>query len=446
MSLRCGCLGKALLSPGIPRCSVAWYGGQKSMDGDEKKRLALKQHESAAAYVHWPYCEKRCSYCNFNKYIPRVVDEAAMGRCLRQEAAYLIQLSQVRRISSVFFGGGTPSLASASTIASVLEAISANAELPVNAEITLEANPMSVGASRLAEFQAAGVNRMSIGVQSLDDTHLKVLGRTHTADQALKTLQEAKLLFPGRTSVDLIFGLPGQTVTSWMQSLKDFLALSDDHVSLYQLTLERGTLLFRQVQDGFLKMPEPEETADMYEVARCILKDAGFRHYEVSNFARNGALSTHNLAYWLGRQYIGIGPGAHGRFVPRGDGKMHREARIQTLEPEPWMKEVLSRGHGTRKSVEQTQLEVLEEALVLGLRLDTGITHEHWQELEPPLSLHDVFDASEPVTTMIQQGLLQLDVRGLRCTWQGLAVLDGLLPPLLTQLQHSWRIPAYTCT
>ncbi|XP_069510987.1 radical S-adenosyl methionine domain-containing protein 1, mitochondrial [Ambystoma mexicanum] len=416
--------------------ACSWHSGADGQKMPPGKGL------EAAVYVHWPYCERRCSYCNFNKYIPRALDEAAMRNCLRREAACLIQLSQVRRISSVFFGGGTPSLASGFTIASVLEVVSKNAQLPHDAEITLEANPTSAEASRLKEFRAAGVNRISIGIQSLDDAQLRILGRTHTASNALKTLQESKRLFPGRTSVDLIFGLPGQTVTSWTQCLKDLLALSDDHVSIYQLTLERGTALFRDVQKGVLRIPGPEETADMYEAARYILKDAGFRQYEVSNFARNGALSTHNQTYWLGRQYIGIGPGAHGRFVPRGEGKVCREARIQTLEPEPWMKEVMREGHGTRKRVEQMPLEVLEEAMVSGLRMNIGITHEHWQELEPPMSLHDLFGACEDVKALMEQDLLLLDDRGLRCSWRGLAVLDGLLPTLLAQLQRSWRAPS----
>ncbi|MEE6527647.1 hypothetical protein FKM82_029179, partial [Ascaphus truei] len=212
--------------------------------------------------------------------------------------------------------------------------------------------------------------------KSLDDSDLLLLGRTHTASDALRTLEEARCLFPGRTSADIMFGLPGQSLASWHSSLRRLLALCDDHVSLYQLTLERGTALFRAVQDGRLSPPDPELTAHMYDDARRILSEAGFRQYEVSNFARNGALSNHNLSYWLGKQYIGLGPGAHGRFVARGGGGQRREARIQTLEPEPWMTEVTRYGHGTRRVTEQSDLDVLEEMLVLGLRTDFGITHE----------------------------------------------------------------------
>lgn len=392
----------------------------------------------AALYVHWPYCQKRCSYCNFNKYIPRGLDEESVRSCLTREAQTLIRLSQVQRISSVFFGGGTPSLASPLTIAAVLETVSRCAHLAADAEITLEANPTSAGASRLAGFRASGVNRLSIGIQSLDDAELRLLGRNHTADEALGTLEEAKKLFPGRTSVDLIFGLPDQSVSSWAGGLEELLQLCDDHVSLYQLTLERGTSLFKQVQRGSLPVPKQEVVAEMYESAREMLRDVGFRQYEVSNFARNGALSTHNLSYWQGSQYIGIGPGAHGRFVPRAHGESLREARIQTLEPDSWMKEVLAFGHGTRKRIVLSPLEVLEEVLVLGLRTDTGITHQHWQQFAAGLSLGDMFGSSEEVKELEDQGLLLLDNRGLRCSWKGLVVLDSLLLTLLNQLQQSW--------
>nr|XP_028572545.1 radical S-adenosyl methionine domain-containing protein 1, mitochondrial-like isoform X1 [Podarcis muralis] len=393
---------------------------------------------TAALYVHWPYCEKRCSYCNFNKYIPRNLDEQKMRNCLVQEAQTLIQLSQVKRITSVFFGGGTPSLANPLTIAAVLDTVSQCAHLAEGTEVTLEANPTSADASCLAEFQKAGINRLSIGVQSLNNTELKLLGRNHTSCDALRTLEEAKKLFAGRTSIDLIFGLPGQTNASWIQGLEELLTVCDDHISLYQLTLERGTSLFKQVHQGTLPMPDPDVVSEMYECSRHVLQNSGFHQYEVSNFARNGALSTHNLSYWQGSQYIGIGPGAHGRFVPWGDGKVHREARIQTLEPDVWMKEVLAVGHGTRKRTELSKLDILEEVLMLGLRMDIGITHKHWLQFAPDLSLWDAFGESEEVKELEECGLLLLDDKGLRCSWRGLAVLDSLLLTLLNQFQKAW--------
>uniref|UniRef100_A0A480HS45 Radical S-adenosyl methionine domain-containing protein n=2 Tax=Sus scrofa TaxID=9823 RepID=A0A480HS45_PIG len=395
--------------------------------------------QRAALYVHWPYCEKRCSYCNFNKYIPRGVDEAAMRRCLVTEAQTLLRLSGVQRVESVFFGGGTPSLASPRTVAAVLEAVAQATHLPVDSEVTLEANPTSAPGSRLAAFRAAGVNRLSIGLQSLDDAELQLLGRTHSASDALRTLAEARHLFPGRVSVDLLLGLPAQQVGPWLRQLQELLRRCDDHVSLYQLTLERGTALFAQVQQGALPAPDPELAAEMYQQGRAVLREAGFRQYEVSNFARNGALSTHNWTYWQCGQYLGVGPGAHGRFIPQGAGGHTREARIQTLEPDNWMKEVMLFGHGTRRRIRLGELELLEEVLAMGLRTDVGLTHQHWQQFEHQLTLWDVFGASEEVKVLLEQCLLLLDHRGLRCSWEGLAVLDSLLPILLSRLQEAWQ-------
>ncbi|XP_030664591.1 radical S-adenosyl methionine domain-containing protein 1, mitochondrial-like [Nomascus leucogenys] len=345
----------------------------------------------AALYVHGPYCEKRCSYCNFNKYIPRHVEEAGMQKCLVTEAQTLLRLSGVQWVESVFFGGGTPSLASPHTLAAVLEAVAQTAHLPADSEVTLEANPTSAPGSRLAEFGAAGVNRLSIGLQSLDDTELRLLGQTHLACDALRTLAEARRLFPGRVSVDLMLGLPAQQVGPWLGQLQELPHHCDDHLSLYQLSLERGTALFAQVQRGALPAPDPELAAEMYQRGWAVLREAGFHQYEVSNFARNGALSTHNWTYWQCGQYLGIGPGAHGRFMPQGAGGHTREARIQTLEPDNWMKEVMLFGHGTRKHVPLGRLELLEEVLALGLRTDVGITHQHWQQFEPQLTLWDMF-------------------------------------------------------
>ncbi|KAM7001820.1 radical S-adenosyl methionine domain-containing protein 1, mitochondrial [Passerculus sandwichensis] len=391
---------------------------------------------TAALYVHWPYCRKRCSYCNFNTYVVPAVDEAAVRACLVREAQTLLRLSQVHSVTSVFFGGGTPSLASPGTVAAVLEAVAGAAHLPAGAEVTLEANPSSTSASVLDGFRAAGVNRLSIGVQSLDDAELRMLGREHTVAEARKAVEAARGLFPGRTSIDLLFGLPGQSRDAWAQRLEATLRLCDDHISLYQLTLERGTALAAQVRAGALPAPPQDLLADMYHTARSVLGAAGFRHYEVSNFARKGALSTHNLSYWRAEQYIGVGPGAHGRFALRAEGGCSREARVQTPEPVAWMREVRSQGHGTRSRAVLSPLEQLEELLTLGLRTDEGITHERWGHFSPQLSLQAVFGGPGEARALQQEGWLVLDGGGLRCTWAGLAVLDSLLPALLWQLQR----------
>ncbi|KAL2101630.1 hypothetical protein ACEWY4_003391 [Coilia grayii] len=402
---------------------------------DTSVLVSPPQSDEAALYVHWPYCLRRCSYCNFNKYIPRSVSHSAMRECLQKETETLLNLSQVFRITSVFFGGGTPSLAQPATIAAVLETISQHAQLSKGAEVTLEVNPTPAGMSKLKDFVQAGINRLSIGVQSLNDEDLTVLGRDHSSQHALHTISEARRLCPGRVSVDVMFGRPGQSVASWEKELEELLCVCDDHVSLYQLTLERGTQLFKQVERGELTVPGEDITAAMYRSAREVLEKRGYRQYEVSNFARGGAVSEHNLGYWRAQQYIGVGPGAHGRFVPLSAGADQREARTQTLEPDVWMSEVQKSGHATRRRLPLNRLELLEEVLVMGLRMVDGITHQHWEMFSPSDDLHAFFGQPGDVQELQQRGLLILDDRGLRCSWEGLALLDSMLPTLLVQLE-----------
>ncbi|KAG1931322.1 radical S-adenosyl methionine domain-containing protein 1, mitochondrial [Pimephales promelas] len=245
-----------------------------------------------------------------------------------------------------------------------------------DAEVTLEVNPTPAGKASLKDFMLAGVNRFSVGIQSLNDDHLRTLGRDHNSQHALRTVSEARTLCPGRVSVDIMFALPGQSVKSWESELEKLLPVCDDHVSLYQLTLERGTQLFKKVETGELNVPGDDVTADMYESARRVLKKAGFQQYEVSNFAKNNAVSEHNVGYWRGHQYIGVGPGAHGRFVPRAVGGVQREARTQTLEPDVWIREVQRHGHGTRRQIQLDHRGLLEEVLVMGLRMNEGITRQ----------------------------------------------------------------------
>ncbi|XP_004559567.1 radical S-adenosyl methionine domain-containing protein 1, mitochondrial [Maylandia zebra] len=392
--------------------------------------------ERASLYVHWPYCLRRCSYCNFNKYISKENNDHIMTKCLQMETETLLRLSQVSCITSVFFGGGTPSLAHPSIFAAILETVSRQVNLSDEAEVTLEVNPTPAGKSRLEDYCRAGVNRFSIGVQSLQDEDLKSLGRDHDSHKALQTIEEARRLCPGRVSVDVMFGRPKQTVESWEIELSELLRVCDDHVSLYQLTLERGTQLFKQVECGAVTMPSEDVTAEMYQRARKTLHQHGFQQYEVSNFARHNSVSHHNISYWKGNQYIGVGPGAHGRFVPLGEGGVVREARTQTLEPDVWIREVRHWGHGTRRRLQLGHLELLEEVLVMGMRMTEGINHKHWEMFSPQTGLDEVFGESIVVQELLQSGQLILDDRGLRCSWEGLALLDSILPALLVELER----------
>ncbi|XP_076331708.1 radical S-adenosyl methionine domain-containing protein 1, mitochondrial-like isoform X4 [Tachypleus tridentatus] len=400
------------------------------------ERSTIGWLEKAALYIHWPYCEKRCSYCNFNKYISNQVNHDRMCKCLVQETTTLVRLSGVKNIETIFFGGGTPSLAKPRTIESVISCVRDLVAVPHDTEVTLECNPTTLEAQRLREFKLAGINRVSVGVQALNDRDLLLLGRNHSVKEALRVIDEAKNIYSGSTSIDIIFGRPYQTQYAWQDELKKLLDICDDHVSLYQLTLERGTSLFKLVHCGKLSMPTDAEVADFYEVAVSMLTDAGFQRYEVSNFARNGAESIHNNSYWNGTQYIGIGPGAHGRFVPQQTASHSREARIQTLEPDVWMKEVERYGHGTRKIVVQSHLDMLEEYLLTGLRTARGINNEQWCIFSGGASLTDVLSHSVPLKEHMRNKLLQFDGRNLRTSAAGMMVADSLTLDLLPSLQQ----------
>ena len=413
----------------------------KTSAGAEDEAL---RHQEAVLYVHWPYCEKRCTYCNFNKYVSKSVDESRMRDCLLTELTSLLSLSQVKRVKSIFFGGGTPSLAEPDTLRMIIDSVSEAVHVPTDAEITLEVNPSATVGDKLTAFKDAGINRVSLGVQSLNNKDLGVLGRQHTAQDALRILDVCKRLFPGRTSVDVIFGRPGQTLIAWKDELQRILNCCDDHVSLYQLTLERGTSMFNDVTARKLFIPPADTVTDMYEIAVQVMEEADFTRYEASNFARNHAESSHNQAYWQGAQYIGIGPGAHGRFVPWGDGKTVREARIQTLEPEPWMYEVERYGHATRRAVPQSQLDVLQEILMLGLRTRKGIPSQRWTSFSCGPTMDEVFGDTDMMRTM-QETYLILDDSGLRATPRGLNVIDSIVPELLCILDKYFeRFPQKT--
>ncbi|XP_052068920.1 radical S-adenosyl methionine domain-containing protein 1, mitochondrial-like [Mytilus californianus] len=399
---------------------------------------ACSVQNKATLYVHWPYCAKMCSYCNFNKYIRNHVDNTRMTNCMMKEVETLIKISGITEIKSVYFGGGTPSLAETGMIASVIQAVQSSVTLPENAEITLEANPTTTERAKLKEFKDAGVNRLSIGVQSLYNEDLEFLGRQHSVEDAIRCISDAKDLYPGDVSIDIIFGRPNQTVEKWNKELQQLLSLCDDHISLYQLTVERGTPLFKWVQNKIVILPDDEVMADLYETAVEVLESRGFDQYEVSNFAKNGKVGRHNKVYWEGEDYIGVGPGAHGRFTPYSQGKHQREARVQILEPNRWMTEVENQGHGTKLAKPQNQLEQLEELLVMGLRTKDGIKHETWKKRYSSKSMTDLFYNQDILSQYVNSGLLHFDKSGMRASKKALAVLNPIVQDLLNLLNDHW--------
>lgn len=388
--------------------------------------------QSTALYVHWPFCKRRCTYCNFNKYISESVDHERMRQCLQKETETLINGSTVKTVTSVFFGGGTPSLAEPNTLAAVLETAASVAALAPDTEVSMEINPTSMETDKLRDFKAAGINRASIGIQTLDNNGLKILGRDHTCDDSLRCLEAANKIFDGVTSVDLIFGYPGQTLHMWRNELEQVLPASSSHVSLYQLTLERGTSLFKDVAAGSTILPSAEEVAEMYQAAIEILSSHGFQQYEISNFAKEDKFCRHNVGYWTGQQYVGVGPGSHSRLWRQksADGPCERFALVQTLEPLNWMWEVEKFGHATRKTSQQTAKTILEELLAVSLRTKWGLSHQNWSALASTVPLSALVNSSR-TQFWVQNGFILVDPGGLRATPHGLMILDSILPDLL---------------
>jgi oxygen-independent coproporphyrinogen-3 oxidase len=320
-------------------------------------------------YVHWPFCKAKCPYCDFNSHVRHGgIDERRFLAGYLKELGHFASLAPGRRASSVFFGGGTPSLMSPSAVAALIEAIATRWELAPDAEITLEANPTSVEAENFAGYRVAGVNRLSLGIQALDDRSLKALGRMHTADEALAALALAKRNFD-RVSFDLIYAREGQTARDWREELTRALDHAADHLSLYQLTIEEGTPFAALRAAGSLRLPDSELAEEMYLLTEELCEAAGLPAYEISNHARPGSESRHNLLYWHGHDYAGIGAGAHARITTGGV----KRALSATKSPEGWLAQVETRGQGIMSDEALSAEDAAEEYLLMGLRLSEGI-------------------------------------------------------------------------
>jgi oxygen-independent coproporphyrinogen-3 oxidase len=377
-----------------------------------------------ALYIHWPFCLAKCPYCDFNSHVRDRIPQARFRAALRQELAWEAERLGPRRLTSVFFGGGTPSLMEPETVGALLgDAFRLFPPAP-DIEVTLEANPTSVEAARLTAFREAGVNRASLGVQSLDPDALRLLGRQHSPDQARAALETARGIFP-RLSFDLIYARPGQSETAWRQELQAALGLAADHLSLYQLTIEPGTKFETLHRRAELVLPDEDEAAGLYEATAEEAGGFGLLPYEVSNYARPGAESRHNLTYWCYEDYAGIGPGAHGRLtLPAGLHAMRRHRA-----PEPWAELVERQGHGT---VEQTLLEPLErarEALLMGLRLTQGVEVARF-EARTGVPLLDAVDRMV-LADAVEEGYVTWDGGCLAATSEGRLRLDALLRALV---------------
>jgi oxygen-independent coproporphyrinogen-3 oxidase len=375
-------------------------------------------------YIHWPFCLAKCPYCDFNSHVRERVDEARWRSALLAELDYYAAQTPGRTVTSVFFGGGTPSLMAPETAAALIERVRARWPTAPDLEITLEANPGASEAARFAAFRAAGVNRLSIGVQALDDAALRFLGRIHGRAEAVAAVERARAAFE-RYSFDLIYARPGQSVGAWRAELDEALALSGGHLSVYQLTIEPGTAFHTAARLGKLALPDEDEAAALYEATQERLASAGLPAYEISNHAAPGAESRHNLTYWRYGDYVGVGPGAHGRL----SGEAGKVATRQIRLPESWLKAVGERGHAT-EAVESIDAERRrDELLMMGLRLAEGVMRVRFAA-ETGASLEEALDAGA-LGRLIEGGFLVLDEAGLRATAAGRQRLDAVLAALL---------------
>jgi len=329
--------------------------------------------------VHWPFCKAKCPYCDFNSHVRRQdIDQGRFAAALLKELDWFARRTPGREVTSVFFGGGTPSLMDPRTVSAVIDGISARWPVGGGVEISLEANPTSVEAERFSGYAAAGVNRISLGIQALSDKALAALGRQHSAKEALAAFDIARRQFRS-VSFDLIYARPRQTIEGWRAELSSALSIAVDHLSLYQLTIEPGTAFFDLQKRGKLHIPHDDLAADFYEATQELCASAGLPAYEVSNHARPGALCRHNMIYWRGGEWAGIGPGAHGRI---GDGvDAPRIATSTEKNPETWLSHVETRGHGLVTEESLTLDEAAAEVLMMGLRLDEGVDLRRFEHL-----------------------------------------------------------------
>jgi oxygen-independent coproporphyrinogen-3 oxidase len=375
-------------------------------------------------YIHWPFCKAKCPYCDFNSHVRERIDQARWRAALLAEMTHYARQTEGRRLTSIFFGGGTPSLMEPETAAALVERARTFWEAAPDLEVTLEANPTSSEGAKFAGFAAAGVNRLSIGVQSLEEQALRFLGRQHSAAEALEAVALARAAVP-RFSFDLIYARPGQELEGWRAELERALAEGPEHISLYQLTIEENTVFHGAWRRGELTLPEEEEAAALFEFTQAALEDRGLAGYEISNHARPGAESRHNLTYWRYGDYVGIGPGAHGRLTLGGEKIATRQHRA----PEAWLQAVEAEGQATRQRQAIAGRERLEEMLMMGLRLREGVARAAFQR-ELQAEPETLLDPAR-LQALTEGGFLLLDKGGLKATAEGRQRLDPLLARLL---------------
>ncbi len=383
--------------------------------------MPASSDQAFGVYVHWPFCLSKCPYCDFNSHVRHAaIDEDRFARAFAREIETTAARIGPREVTSIFLGGGTPSLMQPQTVGAILDAIGKYWRVAPDAEISLEANPTSVEATRFRGYRSAGVNRVSLGVQALDDASLKTLGRLHTAQEAMDAVAIARSAFD-RYSFDLIYARPGQTPAMWEAELRRAIGEAAEHLSLYQLTIEAETPFYALHRAGKLQTPDDAVSRALYDVTQSVCAELGLPAYEISNHARPGAECQHNLVYWRGQEYAGIGPGAHGRLDIGGA----RYATATERRPESWLMRVEGSGHGVITDERLNSEERADEFLLMGLRLAEGIDPRRYQALSGrPLD-------PKRIALLREEGAIAVDADGrLRVTLAGFPVLDAVVADL----------------
>jgi oxygen-independent coproporphyrinogen-3 oxidase len=383
----------------------------------------VSAREPLAIYIHWPFCRSKCPYCDFNSHVREGVDAQRWTRVLVADLERQAELAPNREVASIFFGGGTPSLMPSATVAALVARVNGLWPTAPDLEITLEANPNSAEAERFAGFAKAGINRLSLGIQSLDPDALRFLGRGHDRDEAIAAIRLARASF-ARYSFDLIYARPGQSLTAWERELDEALSLAGEHLSLYQLTIEPGTAFGNRAARGERLAADEDDAAALVEATQRRLAAAGLPAYEISNHARPGAECRHNLAYWRYEDYLGIGPGAHGRVTRDGTKIATRQRRA----PEAWLAAIEESGAALDEEIPIAREEAVGEMLMMGLRLTEGVARQRLEALAEK-TVEELFAGALP--RLIDGGFLTLDAERLTATPAGRQRLNAVLGALL---------------
>lgn len=367
-----------------------------------------------SVYIHWPFCKSKCPYCDFNSHVAQSINHYDWAKAYLKEISYFKDILVGKNITSIFFGGGTPSLAEPFIFDEIIDSLSKHASFDSNIEISLEANPTSVEAKKFKEFKQAGINRLSLGIQSLNEEALKFLGREHSAQQAMQAIEIANNTF-NNYSFDLIYSLPNQTLEAWEKELTQAVKLADYHLSLYQLTIEKGTPFYKDHKMNKFTMPDDELSAEFYELTNEMMQSFGFLQYEISNYAKSGFSCKHNIGYWKYHDYLGIGPGAHGRYQEK-DQKL---ATIMTHSPNAWLSMVNEKGVGFQQKETLTLEQINQEKVIMGLRLNEGI--------DPNLITN-----TNKLNELLANGLLEFNQKNICATRKGVLVLNKIILELLS--------------